>query len=47
VNALLNIRGAQSHVLADGTPALLLEDLQNATPGGVGDGVQDAIQVLF
>lgn len=47
MNALLNVRGAQAHFLADRTAALLLERLQDPPPGGIGNGVQYAIQFLF
>jgi hypothetical protein len=47
MNALLDIRCAQAHVLANGTSAVLLQGLQNPPAGGISDGIQDAIQVLL
>jgi hypothetical protein len=47
VDARLDIRGAEAHILADRAGSALFECLENSAPGGIGDGVQHTIQGLL
>jgi hypothetical protein len=47
VNALLNVRSAQPHVLADRTAASFLKCLQDSPPGWVGDSMENAIHFVL
>jgi hypothetical protein len=47
VNALLNVRSTQPHILANRTPALFLQGVQNPPPRRIGDSMQNAIHFLL
>jgi len=47
MNALLDVRSAQPHVLANRTPTLFLKRPQNPPPRRIRDSMQNAIQFLL
>ena len=47
VNALLDVRSAQAHILANRTSALFLEGLQDPPPGRIGHRVEDTVDFSF
>jgi hypothetical protein len=47
MNALLDVRSAQAHVLADRTSALFLQGLQDPPPGGIGDSVENVVHFVI
>lgn len=47
VNSQFDVGSAQADVFAYGARATLLQRLQNASAGGVGDGMQETVELLL